>query len=268
MRTAQALAADLLAKRDTATLLVHTLGSFAVWRDGHKLSPKDWKRDKALQLFQFLLMARSRKALHKEQIIDKLWDGELDDQGFKVALHGLNKALEPTRKSHADTTYIVRNGQTYQLDMTHIWVDAVVFEQLLALANKELVSDPAAAAAIYREALSLHKGIFLPDRIYEDWSCDERERLQLLFLGAAMALAELLLTVNPMESIQLCQEVLLIDVAWEEAYRIQMAAYLHKGNRPMAIKSFQVCERVLWEEMGIKPLPETRQTYQRVMAAG
>ena len=78
-------------------------------------------------------------------------------------------------------------------------------------------------------------------------------------------MAELLLNENPVESIQITQQVLLVDVAWEEAYRVQMEAYLKKGNRPMSIKTYQVCEKVLKEEFGIKPLPETRKIYESIL---
>ncbi len=259
---------DFLTKNSPAGgwgAIVHTLGSFEVWVEGHKLSSKDWGRDKSVQLFQFFLMARNRKALHKEQIVDKLWEDDLDDQGFKVALHGINKALEPSRKSHADTKYFQRIGQTYQLDTSEIWVDAFVFEELISEANKSWTTDKPLAISLYRQALRLHKGPFLPDRVYEDWSCDERERLQLMYLGAAITLAELLIKENPIETIQLCQQALLVDVVWEDAYRLQMEAYFQKGNRPMAIKTYQVCEKVLYDELGIKPLPETKKMYQQIM---
>jgi len=106
----------------------------------------------------------------------------------------------------------------------------------------------------------------LPNRLYEDWSSGERERLQILILGAFINLSELLLETQPMESIRLCQQTLLIENTWEDAYRIQMEAYLKKGNRPMAIKTFRQCAAVLEKEYGVKPLPETKGLYQRIIA--
>lgn len=258
---------DILSKKDSARVVILTLGTFEVYLDGKKISPKEWKRDKSLQLLQFMLMARNRKALHKEQIMDRLWEDEIDDQGFKVALHGINKVLEPEKKSHADPSFIERIGHTYRLVLDDIWIDAMAFESLVSLGNKNIISDTHLAIHAFQEALSLHKGQFLPDRIYEDWSADERERLQLIFLNASISLAELFLKDNPAESIELCQDALLVDIAWEDAYRIQMAAFYSRGNRPMAIKTYQVCERVLWEEMALKPLPETRKLYEKIIQA-
>jgi two-component SAPR family response regulator len=256
----------ILQKYNNASLQVFTLGRFEVWINGIKLNSKAFGRDKSVQLFQFFLMGRNKKAIHREQIMDKLWEGDLDEKAFKVALHGVNKALEPNRKSHTETKYFHRVGQTYQLETNDVAVDAFIFEEIVALGNKYFVESPAFAIEAYRKAIAVHLGTFLPNRIYEDWSSDERERLQLMYLSTVMALAELLVKDNPIECIQLCQEALLVDIAWEEAYRIQMQAYLNKGNRPMAIKSYQICEKVLYDELGIKPLPETIRLYTSLMS--
>lgn len=258
---------EILAKKNIARVIVITMGKFEVWLEGKKLNSKDWGRDKSIQLFQFFLMARNRGALHKDQIMDRLWEDDLDDQGFKVALHGINKALEPERKSHSETKYFLRVGHTYQLSLDDIWVDSVAFEALVKIGNQNIITNSKIAKIAYRKALSLHHGEFLPDRIYEDWSSDERERMQLLFLSTTNALAQLIIHENPSESIQLCQQALLIDIAWEEAYRIQMEAYFIKGNRPMALKTYQVCQQVLQEELGIKPLPDTKNMYTIIVDA-
>lgn len=256
-------------QRANATLHVQTFGEFRVWLHGAEIPAKVWGRDKTLQLFQFLITARQRKALHREQIIDRLWgeDGDQGDQSFKVALHGVNKTLEPDKKSHADAHYIVRQGLTYRLHVEDCWIDADAFEAYIALGNQYLHQDAADAATAYREAAALYQGTYLPDRIYEDWSSDERERLQMLALNAFISLSELLLAENPAESIRLTQQALLIDDTWEDAYRIQMDAYFRKGNRPMALKTYKHCERILSEELGISPLPETKRLWQTILEA-
>ena len=250
-----------------APLKIQTLGAFQVWRADEQIAPKEWGRDKTIQLFQFLITARKRGGLHKEQIIDRLWedvDSKGGDRDFKVALHGINKALEPQRKSRTDARFILRQGITYQLSPTEVWLDADALEKFIALGNQNLQEDPATARLAYQEAIALHHGVYLPNRLYEDWSSDERERLQVLTLGAIITLGELLVEDNPMESIRLAQQALLIDAAWEDAYRLEMAAYLQKGNRPMAIKTFRQCEKVLQEEFGISPLPETKSLFRKI----
>lgn len=258
---------ELLAKRKSASIHVQTLGSFQLWRDGNKITSKEWGRDITIQLFQFFVTARHRRGLHKEQIVDRIWESaetKAAHQNFKVALHGINKVLEPDRKSRTDARYILRQGISYQLNLEEIWIDADAIENFIALGNQALTDRPDIAQKAYREAITLHEGIYLPNRLYEDWASEERERLQVLTLGAIITLAELLVDKNPMESIRLSKQALLIDAAWEDAYRIQMEAYFQKGNRPQAIKTYQQCEKVLEKEFGIEPLPETQQLLRKI----
>jgi len=86
----------------------------------------------------------------------------------------------------------------------------------------------------------------------------------LLILGTYITLAEILLDENPIESIRLSQNALEIDATWEDAYRIQMQAYIAKGNRPQALKTYMKCEVILEEEYGISPLPETKMLLQKI----
>ena len=267
MREIENKIVDLIAKKKNAELHVQTLGNFQVWREDEKISSKEWGRDKTIQLFQFLVTARHRHGLHKEQIVDRLWEevsGKAAAQNFKVALHGINKCLEPNRESRTEPRYILRQGVTYQLNTEEIWIDADALEKFIALGNQALTDHPHLAIKAYQEAVNLYQGTYLPNRLYEDWSSEERERLQILSLGAMITLGELLVETNPLESIRLAQQALLIDHAWEDAYRVEMEAYLQKGNRPMAIKTYQTCEKVLEEEFGIEPLPETQQLLKKI----
>ena len=260
--------ADILAKKENASLHVQTLGAFQVWRNQELITPKAWGRDKSVQLFQFLVTARHQRALHKEQIIDRIWediDLKAGEQNFKVAQHGMNKTLEPNRKSRTEAKYITRQGVTYQLNLSEIWIDTDALEAYIALGNQSYSEKPKLAIQAYRSALDLCHGAYLPNRLYEDWSSAERERLQILILGTFINLSELLIEENPMESIRLCQQALLIENTWEDAYRIQMEAYLKKSNRPMAIKTYRQCEAVLEKEFGVKPMPETKQLYQKIV---
>lgn len=258
---------ELLAHREKAKIRVQTLGGFLVWRGEELIPAKEWGRDKTIQLFQYLLTSRHRRGLRREQIVDRLWeelDGKTAEQTFKVAMHGANKALEPERKGRTEAHFILRQGVTYQLNLKDIWIDVQAIEDFIEMGNLAIETEPAVAEIAYREAIKLHEGTFLPNRMYEDWSSDERERIQVLVLGAIITLGEMLIEKNPLEAIRLAQKALIIDAAWEDAYRIQMNAYFVKGNRPMAIKTYRQCVEVLEREFGIEPLPETKALFQKI----
>lgn len=248
---------ELKAFRDNAPIRIQTLGQFNLWIDGEKVDSKLWGRDKTVQLFQYLISHRQRHALHKEKIMEHLWE-EGDDRDFKVALHGINKVLEPNRASRTDPKYVIRQGVSYQLNLEQIWIDIDALEQYVIIGNDTFGNDASASKEAYKNAIQLYQGVYLPNRIYEDWSSEEREKIQILILGAYVTLAELILDENPLESIRLAQAAIAIDATWEDAYRLQMQGYINKGNRPQALKTYQKCADVLDSEYGIEPLPETK----------
>jgi DNA-binding SARP family transcriptional activator len=257
---------EQLASKEQALLHIQTLGGFRVWREGEEIAPSAWGREKALHLVQFLVTMRWQ-FLHKEQIIDRLWpelDAATGDRDFKVALNAVNQALEPNRRPRAEPRFIHRHGLAYGLDMAEAWVDADAFEANIAAANQALPHDQAEAAQHYQAAVELYAGDYLPARRYQDWTSAERERLQLLALGAMTALAGLLVDESPLESIRLAQRVLKIDPVWEDAYRVQMRAYIAQGNRPLALRTYQQCVEVLDQEFGVEPLPETQALYRQI----
>ena len=238
-----------------------------MWREGEKVNAKDWGRDKTIQLIQYLISYRHKNAMHKEQIMDHLWE-EGDDRDFKVSLHGVNKVLEPNRPSRSDAVYVQRQGSTYQLNLELVWIDVQAIENYIIIGNEALGELPDLAREAYKEAIELYQGSYLPNRIYEDWSSEEREKTRILILGALVNLAELLVDVNPLESIRLAQQAIGIDNTWEDAYRIQMAAYLSRGNRPQALKIYQKCVDVLEEEYGMSPLPATKELFEKIQGLG
>lgn len=250
---------------EQAEIKIQTLGNFVLWRNQEKINDKEWGRDKAIQLFQYLVSNRKKNALHKEKIMDHLWE-DWDDRDFKVALHGIQKVLEPNRINRTEPNFVVRQGVSYQIDLEKVWIDADALEKYVIIGNEAFTFDKSISKIAYKQAIELYKGSFLPSRIFEDWTSEEREKNQLLILGTYITLAEILLDENPIESIRLAQNALEIDATWEDAYRIQMQAYIAKGNRPQALKTYLKCEIILEEEYGIAPLPETKKLLQEIEA--
>jgi len=259
---------QLIAHKTKAIVCVQTLGGFSVTLNGNKIEPKAWGRDKTVQLFQFLISNRHRNALHKEQIIDRLWEDEAGDKDFKVALHGINKVLEPNRKARIEPEFVVRQGAAYYLNLEKIWIDIAALEKLASIGNKLFNDDEKLSKVAYEKATELYNGIYLPNRIYEDWSSEERERIQITAINAFVTLAEIELRHNPNESINFAQIALTIDNCWESAYRILMSAYLLNGNRPQAIKTYNQCCKILEVAYGIEPLPKTKQLMLEINGIG
>lgn len=249
------------------TLKVQTLGQFRVFLGDREVEDRDWQRGKAKELFQLFLTKRSQ-FLMKEDIFQILWPDHLEknaDRDFKVALNALNNVLEPLRKARSAPFFIIREGTGYGLNpQAALDLDSRLFEES-AEAGLEEVNIEKSIENLER-ALFLYNGDFLPERRYEDWCINERERLLVYFLRSAEKLAQLNVRRENYDSaIHWCQKILHKDRTWEEAYRLLMFCYYRKNNRPQAIKWYKKCCEVLEQELGVAPLEPTRHMYDMII---
>ncbi len=251
------------AEAGDAALAVATLGGFQVWRDGHALPPSTWRRDKALQLLQYLVTMRARRQ-EREQIVDTLWPGltpEAGERDFKVALNAVMRAIEPERAPRAEPRFVQRLGQAYGL-APEVWIDAVALDAHGTAANRAMgAGNRDAVIAHDQAAAELYGGEYLPERRYDDWSTLERERLHVLALGAMTRAASLLLEDETLESLRLAQRALSFDATWESAWRLRMRAHRVLGDRAQAEMAWRQCVAAL-AELGLEPLTETRTVYE------
>lgn len=251
------------------TLRIRTLGTFTVYRGRHEITAKEWQREKAKQLFQLLVTHRTQ-LLQREQIVEMLWPGAEPAtayRDFKVAMNALWSALEPNRAARSGSFFVLRQGSAYGLNLTSgFWLDADEFANQvnrgLSLMARGQHEDGARAL---RRGLDLYRGDYLEALRYEDWCTEERERLQVLYLRASEALAHHAVEQGDYEAaIHLCDRIISRDRGWEEAYRLLMFSYYRLGNRSMALRVYDRCVQNLQEELGIEPMPATRQLYERI----
>ncbi len=250
-------------------LYVKTLGQFSVIKEGRSLEQTAWVREKARILFQYFITNR-RQSTPRERITYELWpnlDPARANRDFKVALNAINKALQGNRQDKKNIGYIHRQGLSYRLNpSTSITVDADIFETKLKEGRRIEKNNPQSSIDHYREGLKVYGGEFLPDRLYDDWTSGERERLTSLFLLGSTSLASLLLTIDePDEAIIWSKQVTAVDPLWEEAYRIQMRAFISKGNRPQVIRIYDHCREILEEHLDIEPMAETTAIYKQIL---
>lgn len=244
-------------------LHVQTLGAFRVWRSDVEVTPREWQRDKARQLFQLFVTERGRW-LQRDEVVERLWPSLTPDaavRDFKVALNALNRAVEPAHSSDDPFAFVAREGAAYRLRPdADLWLDLNEFEARCEAGLRGQLAGPEAALTLQHlgEALHLYRGDYLPDAIYEDWATETRERMLTLYLRAADRLAAGLLDRGRLEEgLDVCAAILARDPCWERAYRLQMQAYAQLGNRPQALKVYQRCRSVLAEQLDVPPSPET-----------
>jgi DNA-binding SARP family transcriptional activator len=245
-------------------LKISTLGTFQVWRGKEAIPANGWRREKARHLFQLLLTYR-HTPLDRDQICEHLWpevDSATAQRNFKIMLNALYQVLEPEREPGSDSAFVLREGTRYSLrPNADVWLDADHFVDMVRQAERASSPD----LNLLRSAVTLYKGEYLPDTLYETWAAEERERLSTLFLESADRLTELYFEQERYdEAIELSQRILSQDNCWERAYRHQMLAYDRLGDRGQVGRTYQRCVQTLRKELDVSPAPETEKLYQRL----
>lgn len=116
-----------------------------------------------------------------------------------------------------------------------------------ALTGDGLAADPTILPTVV-EALNLLPGW------YEDWVCQERERIRVLMLAAVDAIAlGLRRTGRSAEAIDAALVAVTADPLRDTSQAVLISAHLSEGNLGEARRAFAAYRAVLREEFGIEP---------------
>ncbi|GAB3252253.1 AfsR/SARP family transcriptional regulator [Nocardioides dilutus] len=172
----------------TPALVVRTLGSFAVLRDGVPLSVSDWHSRKVRDLFK-ILVARRGRALTRDAVLELLWpdSSDRDEQvrsRLSVTLSTLRRVLDPDRRYAVDH-YVVADGRALALRTEHARIDLVGFLDTVARAEDAADRDDwGVVDQLLAGAQAAYPGDFLEEDLFEDWAVDTREHARSAALRA------------------------------------------------------------------------------------
>ena len=204
------------------------------------------------------------------------------DQSFSV----------PTRKATALLCYVALRGTTSRTDLAELLWEAGQHRNLRlelyrsrqlpgaaswlltdSLINVNAQTDVTAFEVAlekqdYSRALSFYDGtddkLLLKDLepktapAFEDWLELERQRVTALFGDALRGYSEQLERAGRLgEALEKVQRLLIFDPLDESAHRTVMRLEWRLGNVGAAQEQFERCRRILAEELGLSPTPET-----------
>lgn len=247
------------------TLSVYCLGTFRVYLNGRLI--ENWVGNKSKSIFKHMVIHRSRPANH-EVMMDLFWHGDDPESARRNLYQAIYVIRQALQDNESDMSYIICQDSAYSFNpqMT-IWVDSAVFEQHyqkgLHLQRQGRTQE---AIREYELADSLYEGDFLREDIYEEWTLVHRERLKHAQLDILDRLSQYYWTERQYPlSITYGLKILRGDNCREDVHRRLMLAYLHQGQRHLALKQYHRCTEVLAEELGVAPMEETKNLYQRIL---
>jgi WD40 repeat protein/DNA-binding SARP family transcriptional activator len=241
-------------------LTLELLGPARINADGQTL---DLRVRKELALLAFLAVEQQRQ--RRETLIGLLWPDvpeETARNNLRVVLAGLRRALGAAADAalQADRQYVwLAPANNHTLDITR-------FRGLLVAVGAH------AHAAIERcetcivrlaEAAELYRGDFLsgfslPDSApFEEWAIVVREQLhqqQLQALETLTAAAEL--RGDHTAQCIYARRQLIFEPWREQAHAQLMRGLWASGQRSAALEQYDICRRILADELGLEPSPD------------
>lgn len=252
-------------------LKVRLFGRFEVWLDKKLIPPAAWPQRKTQTLLKVLLTERGR-VFTQDQLIEYLFP-ELDPQKALKSLHGriseLRHLLEPGLKKGRDSQYILRvegGGYCFSKEVP-CRLDTEEFEKHCEIAQ-ELVDTHRWLQALerYRRGIDLHRGPYLAEDLYEEWSLAPREHWRGIYLRALAQLAECQARLGQyLQAIDSCHRIIELEPYRESAYRAKMLYHYYAGERLEAQKTYRACMKVLKDELEVKPSQETQELYELIL---
>ena len=228
----------------------------------------DCRLRRSFQVLAYLASSPGLEA-NREELIEAVWPTEGErtiERNFHPTLSHLRRALEAGQRGGEVSPLLFRKG-VYRLNPEIHWeIDALELvrradEGKARLARGEI----GPAAEVWKSAWSLYRGSFLQGH-YEGWVAERRERYQRLYLEMLRDVGDLYLKLaRPDDAMDAYRTVLLEDPLNERVHVAVMRLYASQGRRDLVRRQYDRLCKLLHEELGVEPMPETTREYHHLM---
>jgi ATP/maltotriose-dependent transcriptional regulator MalT/two-component SAPR family response regulator len=257
----------VLHRQGLPRLDIRTLGAFQVRRNREPLDEAVWERKQPKLLLKALL-AHGGEA-PKEVLLEDLWpegEPEITEKHFRVSLHRFRKAVEPCLDKTFGSSYIHLTDGLLSLDRELCRVDVDEFFSLQASGEElEEQGNLSQALALYKKAVDLYGGDFLPEELYLPWAEKRREELRGIYLELLERVSQIYEKQGAVtRAIKYCQMIIQTDPVSESTYRRLMTLYLRRGLRSEALKTFENCRKALARNLEAEPDAVTTAIFRKI----
>lgn len=249
-------------------LTIKTLGFVDIYRDKSKPFASDaWTTRRARDIFCYIATSGHRRAA-KDVLIDIFWaDEELKtiEKNFHPTISHIRKALN-SRQAFKQNFLMFGDG-AYQLNPELFYsIDTEEFENAIAEAEKaKREKDAARFRELLETANSLYRGEYMSG-IYDDWAEERRNYYAEQQMRVLNALAKIAFGERSWSSaLKYAGEILQKNQFREDAHRLILKIHAAQGKRSSVVEHFEQLEKLLKQELGVRPAPETRKIYQELI---
>jgi DNA-binding SARP family transcriptional activator len=242
---------------------IRLFGSLLVESGARRLGPRDFGGVKPKQVLEILLTARGR-GVPKDRIAELLWARDLP-QNVTGALATYVSVLRRSLRGCAPEgrELVVTETQAYRFAVEHAETDLDRFDELV---DRAATAPTSTQRRLLHEALALVRGDVLEDEPYADWAEDARGAYRARVLAVRMDAAEAALAERDLDAgLRHAQASISIDRFSERAHRLAMLALFAQGRQHEAVAVYHRLRRLLDEDLGLDPMPETRALHTSVL---
>ncbi|MBE2222576.1 MAG: AAA family ATPase [Anaerolineae bacterium] len=206
---------------------------------------------KAIAMLAYLALTGERQS--RDSLAALLWP-EYDTSRAKAAL----RRTLSTLKTAVPPTSLTISREAIGLAPGHHWCDVTQFHQHLAAGELET------AVSLYRD--DFLAGFSLRDSIpFDDWQLIQVQTLRReLETALELLIKRHLNRQDYAQALPLAHRWLALDPLREEVHRYLMQLYAWSGQPNAALRQYRDCVRILEEELGVPPLPETSALYEAI----
>jgi DNA-binding SARP family transcriptional activator/predicted ATPase len=210
---------------------------------------------KAVAMLAYIALAEERPT--RDFLATFLWP-EFDQSRARAALR---RTLSAMRRDIGRSYFDITRDAVAFAPGASIWVDVAQFQ---AKAQADGVIELETAVQLYRD--DFMSGFTLRDSSeFDEWQYFQNESLRRIFVTV---LERLIATRRSQgewaNAIRHARRWLALDPLREEAHRSLMALLAWAGERSSALQQYRECVRILDEELGVEPLPETTELYHAI----
>lgn len=244
-------------KAQKLNIEVRALGQSCVYKNGEEITKAMWVSQKTRELFIFLV---DRAPVPRENILEIFWGGKSTAQ----AVNNLNQHLFRLRRALGQEAVILENNECRLSPDTIITYDAALFESKAKAALTMPQGDLRRLEPLAM-AIEVYGGEYLVD-VAVEWAAERREALSELFINAACAYADELMSLTRYaETRDILNKALKIEPLRDDLHQ-RMLICLHKmGRRHEVVNHYLKYCDLYRTELGLPPTPEIQTLYSRLI---
>lgn len=241
------------------------LGRFSIQREALCIDDSSNRMRKVWLLLAYLIYSRTTRVTQDNLL--NLLHSSGDETGadpagrIKAMFYRARTMLDQLGPGSGHELILFKNGCYSWNQDTPISLDVDEFDRLCTAAGQQ--TDENIRLDLYRQALALYGGDFLPKLSSEPWVMPISTYYHQMYLNAVQQTLELLEQRNLWTEVSaLCRRALTVEPYNEHLYQHLMRCLIALDDRPGALLAYEEMSELLFSNFGVMPSDESRQLYR------